>query len=924
MAMSLNAGLISAVQFSDGPIQSVLFVDGALARSESLWRGLSGAAVYQLDGSRDGVSQISEVLAGYRDLLNVQILSHGDVGGIQLGDGWLSGANLAQYSGQVSRWGESLSADGDLLLYGCDVAAGDVGQGFVNALAGLTQADVAASTNVTGIGGDWALEYGTGNIETVGLTGEGYAGNLAATLVKDIAPGTFSGAVSDLTNVNGTIFFTADDGVSGQELWKSDGTAAGTVLVKDINPGTGNSFPGFLTNVNGTLYFAATTTTDGRELWKSDGTAAGTVRVKDINAGSSSSNPSNLTNVNGTLFFAADNGVNGNELWSSNGTAVGTLFVRDIQPGILPFISSDPAELTNVNGVLLFTAFTRFGGGRELWKSDGTNLGTELVKDINPVVDFGFYYGSDPAELTNVNGTIFFSAYDDTIIGSGPINRELWKSDGTTAGTVLVKDINTTSFNASSTPKDLTNVNGTIFFSADNGLNGRNLWKSDGTTAGTVLVAAINPSNLTNVNGTLFFTGDDGNGQGNELWKSDGTLAGTVLVKDIYVPGSPTNTQLSANPTSLTNVNGILYFGATSRELSDLGFYYNLTTLWRSDGTANGTYALGSSTAIAPENLLNANGTLFFTALNSSTGRELYKYVPTKRDYDRDSRSDLIWRNATTGDTYVWDMFNQTIKSNSGFITNRPADWKIISTKDFNRDGDADLLWRNTATGDIYLWNMQNKTILNSTFVYNLDASWDLAASADFNNDGYTDLLWNNNTWGTTYLWNMNNNAIQTPHYITALGTAWKVAGTGDFNKDGNTDIIWRNSTTGDTYVWNMNNATFLNSSSYITTLPNHFQIVSTNDFNGDGKADLLWRNTITGDVYLWNMNNSAILNANYVTTLPGWTVADTADYNADNKTDILWRNLTFGDIVIWNMDNANYSNTNYVYRLDPSWQLAV
>jgi ELWxxDGT repeat protein len=461
--------------------------------------------------------------------------------------------------------------------------------------------------------------------------------------------------------------------------------------------------------------------------------------------------------------------------------------------------------------------------------------------------------------------------------------------------------------------------------------------KSDGTVAGTVLVKDVypdtalgqlnssNPSNLTNVNGTLYFTATDAV-HGTELWKSDGTEAGTVLVKDIYIPESATNTQLSANPTSLTNVNGILYFGATRRRFTNTfgGFYFNFTTLWRSDGTANGTYEVGNGSVSVPQNLLNVNGTLFFDAFNNPTGRALYKYVPTKRDFNRDGNSDLIWRNATTGDTYVWDMNNQTIQASSGFITNRPADWKIISTKDFNRDGYADLLWRSSSTGDIYLWNMNNKTILNSTFVYNLDASWDLAAAADFNNDGYTDLLWNNNTWGTTYLWNMNNNAIQNSYYITALGTAWKVAGTGDFNKDGNTDIIWRNSTTGDTYVWNMNNATFLNSSSYITTLPNHFQIVSTNDFNGDGKADLLWRNAITGDVYLWNMNNSAILNANYVTTLPGWTVADTADYNADNKTDILWRNLTFGDIVIWNMDNANYSNTNYVYRLDPSWQLAV
>ena len=110
--------------------------------------------------------------------------------------------------------------------------------------------------------------------------------------------------LSGLTNVNGTLFFTADDGTHGSELWKSDGTAAGTVLVKDINPSSSYVLdPSFLTNVNGTLFFTANDGTHGTELWKSDGTTAGTVIVKDIDTGSANSNPSYLTNVNGTVFF---------------------------------------------------------------------------------------------------------------------------------------------------------------------------------------------------------------------------------------------------------------------------------------------------------------------------------------------------------------------------------------------------------------------------------------------------------------------------------------------------------------------------------------------------------------------------------------------------------------------------------------------
>src|SRR4029079_2988884 len=91
-----------------------------------------------------------------------------------------------------------------------------------------------------------------------------------------------------LTNIGGKLFFAADDGLSGTELWKSDGTVLGTMRVKDINPGTGNSYPGYLTNLNGVAIFGADDGTHGYELWRSSGTGAGTTMIKDINPGASS------------------------------------------------------------------------------------------------------------------------------------------------------------------------------------------------------------------------------------------------------------------------------------------------------------------------------------------------------------------------------------------------------------------------------------------------------------------------------------------------------------------------------------------------------------------------------------------------------------------------------------------------------------
>jgi ELWxxDGT repeat protein len=200
--------------------------------------------------------------------------------------------------------------------------------------------------------------------------------------------------------------------------------------------------------------------------------------VKDINPESGSSNPVYLTNMNGTLFFQASDGTNGNELWKSDGTEVGTTMVKDIAvPNGHALNSSSPMFLTNVNGTLFFTA-ENGTEGRELWKSSGTELGTTMVKDINPGSG-----GSSPADLTAINSTLFFSAND------GTNGYELWKSDGTEGGTVMVKDINPGS--GGSSLFFLINIGGTLFFCANDGTHGYEPWMSDGTAAGTVMIKDV-------------------------------------------------------------------------------------------------------------------------------------------------------------------------------------------------------------------------------------------------------------------------------------------------------------------------------------------------------------------------------------------------------------------------------------------------
>src|SRR5437868_12685424 len=156
----------------------------------------------------------------------------------------------------------------------------------------------------------------------------------AAELVADVeqrnlSPSTFPREITDL---GGMVLYMNRTSTYGEELWRSDGTKAGTTLVKDILSGPEWSTPKELTNVNGIVYFTARSEL-GRELWRSDGTPEGTWLVKDILLGSGWSNPQNLVNVNGTLFFSAKDAVHGRELWKSDGTSEGTTLVRDVTRG---------------------------------------------------------------------------------------------------------------------------------------------------------------------------------------------------------------------------------------------------------------------------------------------------------------------------------------------------------------------------------------------------------------------------------------------------------------------------------------------------------------------------------------------------------------------------------------------------------------
>jgi ELWxxDGT repeat protein len=420
-------------------------------------------------------------------------------------------------------------------------------------------------------------------------------------LVKDTRPGhhggiqgTFPGGGPgpQLANISGKLYFTADDGRHGFELWRSDGTRKGTRMVKDINPGAASSYPLTVppSSGNPVFYFVANDGVHGAELWRSDGTGAGTAMVKDIIAGTGWSGVFELTNVGGTLYFGictcAQPPPNAG-LWRSDGTAAGTTQLKQVV---------EFSSLIDVNGTLYFGAAGNdptFKIG--LWRSDGTPAGTSVVRNISPGI---------PSEITNVNGTLYFVSDD----GGGVL--ALWRSDGTEAGTAIVKDINPA---AHSIPRELTDLNGTLYFIVGYGTDQpRELWRSDGTEAGTTLVKSVPGAgqagigDLTVFKGKLYF----GAG-GDDLWRSDGTPGGTTLVRS--------NCCSNLTPTK----DSLYMLGSDKRHGLEL---------WRSNGTRKGTRIVKDlrrgRAGSKPEYLTAVGRTLFFSAKGGHHGRELWMVGP--------------------------------------------------------------------------------------------------------------------------------------------------------------------------------------------------------------------------------------------------------------------------------------------------------
>lgn len=298
----------------------------------------------------------------------------------------------------------------------------------------------------------------------------------------DLRPGPLGSAPRELTRIGSLAVFSANDGVHGDELWITNGTAAGTRLLRDLRPGPVGSSPhGFLA-AGGEVWFSAHDGVSGFELWKTDGTATGTQRVVDLRPGAASSQPSDLTSALGLVFFTAYSGASAaSELWQSDGTAAGTARVGPTGPGA----PLSPSRLTGAAGRLWFVADDGVHGA-ELWSTTGATGATRLVRDIH-----GGSESSAPDHLVELNAQSILLTADDGVSG-----REIWNATSTNA--TLVRDIAPGSLSGKVT--GLTRVGNQVLFAAQqDDATGQELFRTDGTSSGTYLIDDLDtaPGQLT-------------------------------------------------------------------------------------------------------------------------------------------------------------------------------------------------------------------------------------------------------------------------------------------------------------------------------------------------------------------------------------------------------------------------------------------
>jgi hypothetical protein len=307
-------------------------------------------------------------------------------------------------------------------------------------------------------------------------------------------------------------------------------------------------------------------------------------------------------------------------------------------------------------------------------------------------------------------------------------------------------------------------------------------------------------------------------------------------------------------------------------------------------------------------------------------------------DLDGDGKSDLLYRNASTGLIYRLLMDGLSIKDTAFAYYEPDPDWHVVADADFDGDGISDLLWRNQRTGFLYMqfFGKAGVPVGGEVFWIEPNLAWEIVAILDFDGDGKADILWQNRVTRELYAMLMDGARIVGQRNLgPPSGTFARMIPqvVGDFVGRGTRNgILWRDPFDGSVCLMGIigfSNGTFLGplqSPQPIYTEPDqNWGIVAAADFDGDGKSDILWRNVRTGEVWMMLMDGGTIATQGSIYREPNldWTIASVGDYDGDGKSDILWRNTRTGEVWMMLMNGLSIASQGMVYTMpDTNWYL--
>lgn len=484
------------------------------------------------------------------------------------------------------------------------------------------------------------------------------AAAVTPTLVKDIARNERGTNISPYVSMGSYVLFQGVDLAHGSELWKSDGTPAGTTLLADVWSGPTTGTGSFMGRAGNLCFFAGNSGNNpgpGSELWKSDGTTAGTVMVKDINPLGYSS-PLFFTAWGNRMVFHADDGTHGKEVWISDGTEAGTVMVTDLSSGPASTeLDSSFYSAKAVGESFYFPAKIDGSAQTKLWRTENTPDGFSVT-----AVGEGVFH--TPGAMKVLNGGLYVVARDAVSGSPG-----LWRVSPTAPGIVKLATMGNSSYSYNVSMEVL---GGSLYFTKPLDYSSTELWKTGGTVATTTLVKALGRAGgLTRLSGlsgrvaeTLYFSNSTPE-TGVEPWISNGTSTGTVPLLEIN-PGTG-----DSYPGSFVQVGNKAYFRADRGD--------DWRHLWVTDGTAAGTTLLKEfTTGIGAMGV--AGNRLVLTGEDATYGREMWA-----------SQGNSL-------ETYLVKNFRGTSSSepeaylNVGsrlFFTAKPAGWTRLMVTDGTSPG---------------------------------------------------------------------------------------------------------------------------------------------------------------------------------------------------------------------------------------------